>query len=126
MLTDSTLTAVRRHRQQQAEEGLRLGPAWDGQDLMFPNYTGGPQDPGTASTRFKDILRRLGLPAIRFHDLRHTTATLMLANGEHPKIVQECPGHSDIAMTLNRDLHVTMDMQRNAADRMARLLAGAM
>jgi integrase len=46
----------------------------------------------------------------------------MLANGEHPKIVQERLGHSDISMTLNRYSHVTMDMQRDAADRLAALL----
>jgi hypothetical protein len=64
-----------------------------------------------------------GLPRIRFHDLRHTAATLMLANGEHPKIVQERLGHSDGSMTLNRYSHVTMDMQRDAADRPAKLLS---
>lgn len=62
------------------------------------------------------------LPRIRFHDIRHSCATLMLANGEHPKIVQERLGHSDISMTLNRYSHVTMDMQRDAAERLERLL----
>ncbi len=62
------------------------------------------------------------IPRIRFHDLRHSSATLMLANGEHPKIVQERLGHADISMTLNRYSHVTMDMQRDAADRLAQLL----
>lgn len=62
------------------------------------------------------------LPRLRLHDLRHTAATLMLANGEHPKIVQERLGHADISMTLGRYSHVTPDMQREAADRLARLL----
>ncbi|HET9495772.1 MAG TPA: tyrosine-type recombinase/integrase, partial [Chloroflexia bacterium] len=58
------------------------------------------------------------------HDLRHTSATLMLANGEHPKIVQERLGHSDVSMTLNRYSHVTGDMQRGAADRLDELMSG--
>jgi integrase len=53
---------------------------------------------------------------LRFHDLRHTSATLLLAQGVHPKIVQERLGHADISMTLNRYSHVTPDMQRQAAD----------
>lgn len=65
------------------------------------------------------------MPRIRIHDLRHTSATLMLANNIHPKIVQERLGHSDVSMTLNRYSHVTMDMQRDAADQMDTLMAGA-
>ncbi len=65
-----------------------------------------------------------GVPRIRFHDLRHTSATLMLATGEHPKIVQERLDHSDISMTLNSYSHVTMQMQTEAADRMDKLMDG--
>jgi integrase len=56
------------------------------------------------------------VPAIRFHDLRHTSATLLLAEGVHGKIVQERLGHANIAMTLDLYSHVTADMQRHAAD----------
>jgi integrase len=55
---------------------------------------------------------------MRFHDLRHTCATLLLAQGVHPKIVQERLGHADIAMTMNLYSHVTPDMQRDAADQL--------
>ena len=64
-------------------------------------------------------------PRIRIHDLWHTSATLMLANGEHPKIVQERLGHSDVSMTVNRYSHVTMDMQRDAANRLDAFMEGA-
>jgi integrase len=67
-------------------------------------------------TRFKRLIKQAGLPDLRFHDLRHTSATLLLGQGVHPKIVQERLGHVDIAMTLNRYSHVTPDMQRAAAD----------
>jgi integrase len=56
------------------------------------------------------------VPKIRFHDLRHTSATLLLAEGVHPKIVQERLGHADVSITLNRYSHVTPTMQREALD----------
>ncbi len=59
---------------------------------------------------------------MRFHDLRHTAATLMLQQGIHPKIVQECLGHSDISMTLNTYSHVLPSMQEDAAEKMDELL----
>jgi integrase len=75
--------------------------------------------------RFLHLIKQANVPSIRFHDLRHTSATLMLANGEHPKIVQERLGHANISMTLDRYSHVTENMQRQAADRLDALLEGA-
>jgi integrase len=63
------------------------------------------------------------VPAIRFHDLRHTSATLLLAEGVHGKIVQERLGHANIAMTLDLYSHVTADMQRQAADALEATIA---
>ena len=71
---------------------------------------------------FKKLLRRIDLPAIRFHDLRHTAATLMLQQGVHPKIVQERLGHADISMTLNIYSHVLPSMQEDAAEKLDELL----
>jgi integrase len=68
---------------------------------------------------------RAGVTAIRFHDLRHTSATLLLAEGVHAKIVQEWLGHSNIAMTLDLYSHVTADMQREAAERLDVLMDAA-
>ena len=65
---------------------------------------------------FGKLVAAAGVPKIRFHDLQHTSATLHLTNGVHPKNVQERLGHASIAMTLDRFSHVTMDMQRDAAD----------
>ena len=62
------------------------------------------------------------LPDIRFHDLRHTAATLMLQQGTHPKIVQERLGHSDISLTLNTYSHVLPSMQEEAAEKMDEIL----
>jgi integrase len=72
---------------------------------------------------FKPLLKRAKLPNIRFHDLRHTFATLMLQNGEHPKVVQEMLGHATIAITMDTYSHVLLNMQRDAVDRLGVLLS---
>ncbi len=72
---------------------------------------------------FKPLLRRAGLPDIRFHDLRHTSATLLLSAGVHPKVVQERLGHSTISLTLDTYSHAVPSMQRDAARRMDDLIS---
>ena len=75
--------------------------------------------------RFTALIARADVLPIRFHDLRHTSATLLLGKGVHGKIVQERLGHANIAMTLDLYSHVTADMQREAADRLEALLEPA-
>jgi integrase len=119
------------HRARQAERRPRLGPAWQDHDLIFERGDGTVLHSNNVTHAFPRLVKGLNntipadeqLPVIRLHDLRHTTATLMLANREHPEFVQERLGHFGISMTLNRYSHVTMDMQREAADRLERLLA---
>ena len=75
--------------------------------------------------RLPDTLLAAGLPRQRFHDLRHTAATLMLKANVHPKVVSERLGHSTIAITLDIYSHVLPDMQRDAADALDDVLRGA-
>lgn len=124
-LTRSTVDALNRHRLRQVELRLRQGSAYQDEDLVFATPEGHPLHPNTLALHFSRLIEAAGVPRIRFHDLRHTSATLMLANGEHPKIVQERLGHADIGTTLNRYSHVTMDMQRDAADRLDKLMGGS-
>jgi integrase len=78
---------------------------------------GTPYDYQTVTTRhFKPLLKRAGLPDIRFHDLRHTYATLLLGRGTHPTYVQKSLGHANIAMTLDRYSHWMPSMGRATAD----------
>ena len=70
------------------------------------------------------VLERAGLPHIRFHDLRHTAATLLLSRGIHPKIASEILGHSTVAITLDLYSHVTSNMQQQAAQVMDAALTG--
>ena len=83
---------------------------------MFPSATS--TDALPPSTRAK-------LPAMRFHDLRHTAATLMLAAGEHPKVVQEMLGHSNISMTMDTYSHMLPTMQREAMEGLDNLFGDA-
>jgi integrase len=85
--------------------------------VVFPNAVGEPQRGNHILQRnFAPLLKKAGLPPLRFHDLRHTTATLLLKQKIHPKIVSEMLGHSTISMTLDTYSHVLPDMQRDATE----------
>lgn len=123
-LTTAAVEALRRHRAVQAEERLGLGAAWEDRDLVFANEAGRPIDVRNLMRRsFLPLLERASLPRIRFHDLRHTAATLLLEQGTHPKLVAELLGHSRIATTIDLYSHVTPAMHRQAAATMDALLA---
>ncbi len=119
-LAASCVDRLRKHRAQQAERRLLLGPAWDttAGDLVFDRGDGRlihVDSPGDALDR---LAERRGLPRMRFHDLRHTMATVGLVEGVHPKVIQERLGHSSIAMTLDRYSHVSAELQRAGAERL--------
>jgi len=123
LLTELAVSAMRRHRVAQTSERLRLGAAWEDNDLVFANEIGRPVEASNLLRRsFLPLLRRAGIPRLRFHDLRHTAATLMLGRGVHPKIVSEMLGHSQVGLTLDVYSHVTPTMQREAASALDGLL----
>jgi integrase len=117
-LPASVVESLRCHRVRQLEQRLAVGPAYVDADLVFATESGGVIHPNTLSRRFGQLIEQAGVPPIRFHDLRHTCATMLLAEGVHPKVVQERLGHATIAETLDRYSHVAEDMQRHAADRL--------
>ena len=124
-LTNEAVGALRRHRLGQNEERLKLGPAWEDRDLVFANEVGRPIDArNLVRSSFLPALKRAGLSPMRFHDLRHTAATLMLSRGVHPKIVAETLGHARVGITLDVYSHVTPTMQREAAAVMDEVLRG--
>ena len=86
-------------------------------DLVFSNPDGSPLKPGSITQAFTRITRSIGLHGVRFHDLRHTHATIMLWQGIHPKIVSERLGHSSIAITLDTYSHVMPGLQEAAVQR---------
>jgi integrase len=104
-------------------ERLRLGHAWQDQDLVFANEIGKPMDAGNLLHRsLWPLLKKAGLSRFRFHDLRHTAATLLLGQGIHVKIVSEMLGHSTVGLTLDTYSHVLPDMQQQAASAMEKAL----
>jgi integrase len=123
-LTPQAVKALRTHLGRQLEEIERSGDLYRDQGLVFPSRVGTPMNAKNLTARsFKPLLKRAGLPDIRFHDLRHTLATLMLQNGEHPKVVQEMLGHATIAITMDTYSHVLPNMQRSAVERLGELLS---
>ena len=112
-LPQVVVDALTAHRAQTMREGFASEP-W-----VFCNSAGGPlRRTHFQINHFKPLPITAGLPDIRFHDLRHTSATLLLAAGVHPKVVQERLGHSQIGITLDTYSHVVPTMQLEAATKL--------
>lgn len=118
MLSQRAINALQEHRQRQLEERLAFAGEWQMPELVIPNTHGAPQNPRNVSNTFKQALKAAGLPVVRFHDTRHTAATLLLIKGIHPKVVADMLGHSTIALTLDTYSHVLPNMHKEAAEAM--------
>ncbi len=117
-LARKAATALREHRKRQLAERMEHAGLWQDHGLVFPSTVGTPLSGGNLTRAFKAMLKRAVLPEIRFHDLRHTCATLLLRQGVNPKYVQDLLGHDDISLTLNVYSHVLPDMGDAAAGAM--------
>lgn len=117
------LASLRMHRARRNRERLLAGPLWrDQADLVFTTSLGEPLNPSSLTRRFRATLADLKLPTMRFHDLRHSCASLLIAEGVHPRLIMETLGHSQISLTMNRYAHVAPVVQREVAGRMDGLL----
>ncbi len=115
ILVPLAFEALQQHRERQSGAKKKAGDRWIERDLVFCTSIGTPLNPDRdVRLPFKRLLCEAKLPDIRFHDLRHSAATLLLGMGIHPKIVQEILGHSSIAMTMNVYSHVLPTMQQDA------------
>jgi integrase len=123
-IPETCLAALRQHRARQAEEKLLLGPAYQDHGLIFCRPDGTLMDPEQLPRTFARLLRAAGLPALRFHDVRPTFATLMLELGESPKTVQTMLGHSRVAITLDLYSHVSLELEQKAAAKLNAALTG--
>ena len=122
-LTGTATEALRAHLGRQMEDMDRLGDLYRDQGLVFTSDTGAPLNPSNVCNRnLRRLTGKAGLPMIRFHDLRHTCATLLLSRNVHPKIVQEMLGHATVAITLDTYSHVLPGMGDQAAAAMAATL----
>jgi integrase len=119
------IAALRRHGVRQKEEKLAAGPDWQGNPgrLVFTSRRGTPLEPRNVVRSFKIALVKAGLPETKFHNLRHTAATLLFENHAHPKQVQALLGHSRISTTLDTYTHVTEQMLDDTAERIDSIFA---
>ncbi|BAU29001.1 site-specific recombinase XerD [Aneurinibacillus soli] len=114
----SVSTALRRHKLRQQEVKLRMGTRHQEHDLVIAHDIGTPVDPSELTRWFKHWTKKAELPSIRFHDLRHTHATILMQLGENPKIISERLGHNNISITLDTYSHVLPNMQRDLANKL--------
>ena len=114
-IDDEIVDAFRSFRKAQTKEYESLADHYQGNGLVFCRADGTPHNPEAIAKMFDKRVKKAGLLRIRFHDLRHTHATLALQAGVHPKVVQERLGHSSIAITLDTYSHVVPSMQQDAA-----------
>jgi integrase len=114
--------SLRTHRAQQAEERLIAGGSWEDNDLVFCTTRGRPLEARNVVTHFRRQCLKAGLGHRRFHDMRHTCASLLLVQGVHPRVVMELLGHSQISLTMNTYSHVVPQLKRDAAERMDEIL----
>jgi integrase len=123
-MPESIARILRLRRAHQAQERLLAGLQWKDTGLCFTTPNGGPLEPITLHRAYKKLLAAADLPTtVRFHDLRHSAASLLLAQGVHLRAIMELLGHSSISLTANTYSHVQPAMMRDVADTMEQILA---
>ncbi len=117
-LPSVVVEALRRHRNRQRQEKLLAGTRWRETGLVFTTSIGTGIDAGYVWRHFQRTLKAAGLRRMRFHDLRHSCASLLIAQGIHPKVLQATLGHATIGITMDTYGHLFSDAQRDAAVKM--------
>ena len=117
-LPQLAVRSLRFHQVHQMEERVAAGDIWQESGLVFTTAIGTPLEPRNVTRHFHNALEKAGLPRQRFYDLRHTCASLLLAQGIQPRVLMEILGHSQISLTMNTYAHVMPQLERDAADKM--------
>ena len=118
MLPLFVVEVLKQHRAHQEQLRQQAEASWQEHGLVFCNTHGGYFHPGHLYEMFQTLLRDAALPPMRFHDLRHSAASILLGMNVHPKVVQELLGHSQIGMTMDTYSHVLPSMQKDAMDKL--------
>ena len=113
-MTPKLALFLREYRAERESLYWQLGQPLGLNDLVFASVEGKPLDPGVLSHNFARIAKRAGLKGVRFHDLRHTFASLMLLRGAKPKVISEALGHASVAFTMDTYSHIIEGMQEDA------------
>lgn len=125
-LSPELIVALKDHRIEQLKAKMEIRDVYRDHGLVFPNEIGDPLLIGNVRKRyFERIVTNAGLPKIRLYDLRHTSATMLLSEGEHPKVVAERLGHASTNLTLDTYSHVLPNMQKQATSKMAKMMFGS-
>ncbi|TAK35631.1 MAG: site-specific integrase [Chloroflexota bacterium] len=122
LLSRQAIQALREHRPRQSQDRLLAGEQWQEKGFIFTSATGTPVESSTLARAFERLTERAELPRIPFHGLRHTYASMMLAEGVHPKIVQQALGHAKISLTLDLYSHALPTLQEQAVQAVERAL----
>jgi integrase len=122
-LGPETINQLKEHFNKQCLERKLAGDKWKEGDWIFTSFNGTPIEARNLFREFKNLLVKANLPDIRYHDLRHTAASLMLKQGINPKVVQEILGHSDYSLTMNTYSHLLPGLQKEAAEKMDEITA---
>ncbi|MNC15942.1 Transposase [compost metagenome] len=128
VLPQQTTDALKKQRlvlDDDRKKAAKKGTEYNDYGLVAQTKNGYPVNPYYLESRWLDFMRKSGLPKIRFHDLRHTHASLLLKAGVHPKVVTERLGHSSITITLDRYSHLFPTMQQEAAEKLNVILEEA-
>lgn len=122
LLPAVAIAALRRHQALQDKERRAAGDQWQETGLVFTTSVGTPVDARNVIRRHHAILKAAGVPRLRFHDLRHSAATLLLAQGVSPKYISQLLGHKQVAFTMQTYMHVIEEVQQQTADTMDAIL----
>ncbi|UNZ16682.1 site-specific integrase [Streptomyces sp. 891-h] len=122
-LPTECLHSLKKHQERQDKERETASSAWQDSSLVFTTPMGRPLDPANLTRRFRTFLNRAGLRRIRFHDLRHSTATLLLEQGVDLVVIKELLGHAHIGVTAGVYAHVRLRLQRQAIDTLGNAFA---
>lgn len=122
-LPDTAIAALRSHRTRQLEERMRAGPLWTEHGLVFTRGDGEPLNGQAVTRRLQAVMERGGLPRKRFHDLRHSCASLLLAQGVPMKLIQVTLGHTSMKTTADIYAHVAPGLREQVAAAMDGALA---
>jgi integrase len=118
---ESVVALLKQYKAYQSEEQLKIADLWQGSNRVFTTWDGKPMHPDTVSGWFPEFLNRHGLPRIRLHDLRHTSATLLIGQGLHAKTISSRLGHANISTTMDIYGHALKSADKEAAEKLDRL-----
>ena len=121
-LPTECLHSLEQHHARQRQEREAAGTHWKASGYVFTRPDGSPIEGATLTRHFNALLRRATLRRIRFHDLRHSAATLLLEQGVELVVIKELLGHAHIGVTASVYAHVRLRLQRDAIDLLSRTL----